>query len=64
MSYSKPSNDSANYFFLIMPRYFLFWVCIALIPVAWFFKVWWLLVIVVCLSCLGIYNINQKRHAI
>lgn len=64
MPHSKPSNDSANYFFLIMPRYFLFWVCIALIPVAWFFKIWWLLVVAIALTCLGIYNINQKRHAI
>ncbi len=60
----KPTTDSANFFFLILPRYALLYVCIALIPVAIYFKIWWLLVIVSCLSVLGLYNINQKRHSI
>lgn len=64
MTYPKPNNHSANFFFLILPRYVLFWVCVALIPVALFLQIWWLLVIAIALTCLGIYNINQKRHAI
>ena len=60
----KPTTDSANFLFLVLPRYALLYVCIALIPVAIYFKIWWLLVIVSCLSVLGLYNINQKRHSI
>lgn len=61
----KPSSDtSANYLFLIMPRFFLFWVCIAIVPIAFFFKIWWLFAIAICLTILGIYNINQKRHSV
>ena len=57
-------HNRHNFLFLVLPRYALLYVCIALIPVAIYFKIWWLLVIVSCLSVLGLYNINQKRHSI
>ena len=60
----KPDNNSANFFFLVLPRFALFWVCVALIPISILFKIWWLLFIATCLTCLGVYNIHQKRHAI
>ena len=64
MTPSKPSQDSANYLFLVLPRFALLWVCVALIPVSILFHIWWLLFIATCLTCLGVYNISQKRHAI
>lgn len=64
MTPSKPSQDSANYLFLVLPRFALLWVCVALIPVSILFHIWWLLFIATCLTCLGMYNISQKRHAI
>lgn len=62
---SKPTSDySSNYLFLIMPRFFLFWVCVAIVPIAAFLKIWWLCGIAICLTLLGLYNLTQKRHAI
>lgn len=60
----KPDKHSANFFFLVLPRFALLWACVALIPISILFKVWWLLFIAICLTCLGIHNIYQKRHAI
>ena len=44
----KPDNHSANFIFLVLPRFALFWVCVALIPISILFKIWWLLFIATC----------------
>lgn len=61
----KPSNtQSANYGFMVVPRFGLFWLFIALIPIALWFQIGWLLLIAVAFTALGIHDISQKRHAI
>lgn len=63
--YAKPSNTrSANYSFLILPRYGLLWLFIALTFVGLFFQSWVLLGVSLFFSVLGLHDITQKRHAI
>lgn len=63
--YPKPSNtQSANYGFLVVPRFGLFWLFIALIPISLLFKIWWLAIIAIAFTALGIHDITQKRRAI
>lgn len=58
------SANSANNLFLILPRFALFWVCVLLVPISFWFGIWWLFVISLSLSVLGVYNILQKKHSI
>lgn len=58
-----PAN-SANNLFLNLPRFAVFWVCVFLVPIAFYFKIWWLFVIAFGLTGLGVYNIFQKKHSI
>ncbi|EGV37253.1 FMN-binding glutamate synthase family protein [Neisseria weaveri] len=61
----KPTNTrSANYGFLIMPRYGLLWIFGTLTVVCLLLKIWWLFVISLLLTLLGIHDITQRRHAI
>ncbi|MDO4224022.1 MAG: FMN-binding glutamate synthase family protein [Acinetobacter sp.] len=61
----KPSNSSsANYFFLILPRYAIYWLFILFTIVAAVFQIWWLAAFLLIFVILGSYDIIQKRHAI
>ncbi|WP_107725866.1 FMN-binding glutamate synthase family protein [Neisseria weaveri] len=61
----KPTNTrSANYGFLIMPRYGLLWIFGTLTVVCLLLKIWWLFVISLLLTLLGIHDVTQRRHAI
>ena len=61
----KPSNThSANYGFLIMPRFGLFWLFIALTAVGLLLQIWWLFFLSLAFTALGIHDVTQKRHAI
>lgn len=61
----KPSNTrSANYGFLIMPRYGLMWLFVVLSILSLFFQYWGLLAISLAFTALGIHDLTQKRHAI
>lgn len=63
--YSKPSNTrSANYGFLMVPRFGLFWLFIVLTIVGLIFSIWWLFWISLGFVALGIYDLIQKPHAI
>lgn len=63
--YPKPSNTtSANYGFLMVPRFGLFWLFVALSLISLIFQIWWLLLISFAFVILGIHDITQKRHAI
>ncbi|HFC8518660.1 TPA: FMN-binding glutamate synthase family protein [Neisseria weaveri] len=61
----KPTNTrSANYGFLIMPRYGLLWLFGALTVFSLLFQIWWLFAISLAFSLLGIHDVTQRRHAI
>ncbi|OSI11793.1 FMN-binding glutamate synthase family protein [Neisseria canis] len=61
----KPTNThSANYGFLIMPRYGLFWLFIALTVISLLWQIWWLFIISLAFTALGIHDLTQKRRAI
>ena len=61
----KPTNThSANYGFLIMPRYGLLWLFGVLTVVGLLFQIWWLFAVSLVFSALSIHDITQKRHAI
>ncbi|KPN71715.1 FMN-binding glutamate synthase family protein [Neisseria sp. 83E34] len=61
----KPTNThSANYGFLIMPRYGLFWLFIALTVISLLWQIWWLFIISLSFTALGIHDVTQKRRAI
>lgn len=62
---NKPSHTwSANYGFLMMPRYGLLVLFTTLALLAFIFQIWWLFVIGAAFVGLGIYDLKQKRHAI
>lgn len=61
----KPTNThSANYGFLVMPRYGLFWLFIALTVISLLWQIWWLFIISLSFTALGIHDVTQKRRAI
>ncbi|MDO5059401.1 MAG: FMN-binding glutamate synthase family protein [Neisseria sp.] len=61
----KPYKESsANYSFLMMPRYGLLILFAVLAVAALIFQIWWLAVISIALVALGINDMRQTRHAI
>ncbi|MDO4997135.1 MAG: FMN-binding glutamate synthase family protein [Neisseria sp.] len=63
--YPKPSkNRAANYAFLVLPRFALFWLVAAVSVLALALQIWWLFAIAFALTLLGVHDMRQKRHAI
>lgn len=61
----KPTNTrSANYAFLVMPRFGLFWLAIVLTIAGLLLQIWWLFFPSLAFTLLGIRDLKQKRHAI
>ncbi len=61
----KPKKESsANYSFLMMPRYGLLVLFAALSLIALIWGIWWLFIPSAALVALGIHDKVQKRHAI
>ncbi len=59
--YPKPSNTTAaNYGFLMVPRFGLFWLFVALSLIGLIFQIWWLLLISLAFVALGVHDMKQK----
>lgn len=64
-SHPKPNNsNSANFGFLVMPRYGLMVGFAVLLPIALLLGIWWLAAVCAAFLVLGVYDMKQKRHAI
>lgn len=64
-SHPKPNNsNSANFGFLVMPRYGLIVGFAVLLPIALLLGIWWLAAVCAAFLVLGVYDMKQKRHAI